>query len=376
MESDSMAFLCESCLNFKSSGSIVPDVHCLILRTGDYKLFTNTYIKACDLLLVKLSLDIVKCSFKRWKFTGSTINLTCDHLTKVCYDVDLIFFWVYCKRLDWVWRSNMSWFIFYVENTFITVFLKWCTVVHSRASVNPETIFLSDQKAFFKSGYLLNRFAHRWIKYEGPILTVVITHYHLSIVSANKDVACFLRPGMASEGMWNLATLFDVINLSMCSRNNMVLVFFKVFESVVWACKEELTTFNVARVPRDLKATTIWVYLSRYSNRTRAQKSALIPIPEQNLPIWGPSQSDKNLLLSNAKCTTNELLWFVLIHLINCIWKSLPFLGAYYFKNSDKTFFILNVAFAYTNVASTVWKCDMSDSLSTFSSYLKDYGTF
>jgi hypothetical protein len=173
----------------------------------------------------------------------------------------------------------MSWFIFYVENTFITVFLKWCTVVHSRASVNPETIFLSDQKAFFKSGYLLNRFAHRWIKYEGPILTVVITHYHLSIVSANKDVACFLRPGMASEGMWNLATLFDVINLSMCSRNNMVLVFFKVFESVVWACKEELTTFNVARVPRDLKSTTIWVYLSRYSNRTRAQKSALIPIP-------------------------------------------------------------------------------------------------
>jgi hypothetical protein len=140
----------------------------------------------------------------------------------------------------------------------------------------------------------------------------------------------------------------------MSGRNNMILVLFKVLECVVWTSKKELSTFNVTRIPRDLKPIPIRVNLSRNASRTSAQKSALIPVPKQDLPVWGPSQSYKNLFFSNAESTTNEFLRFVFVHLIDRIWESLPLFGAYHFKNSDQTFLVFYIALTYTNVASTI----------------------
>lgn len=320
---------------------------------------------------MKLTLNIIKSSFKWRKSTCCTINLSGNHLTKVCYEINLIFFLVYCKRLDRIWRSNVSWFVSDVEYTFITMPFEWCTVVYSWASINPKTILLSDQKTFFECHYLLNRLSHWWIKNKGSILTIVVTHYHFSIVSANQNVTCFLWPSMTSECVWDLAPLFDVVDLSVSGRNNMVLVLFQVLECVVWTSKKELSSFDIARIPRNLESTTFGVDLSWNANWTSAQKSAFVPIPQQYLPVRRASQSNKNFFFSHTKSTTNKFLRFVLVHLINRIWETLPFFRAYYFKNSDQAFFIFCVALAHTNVASTVRKGDMSNGFSALSSYLK-----
>ena len=74
--------------------------------------------------------------------------------------------------------------------------------------------------------------------------------------------------------------------------DNVVLVFFQVFESVLGPSEEELSTLNVMRVPWDLEASSICVKLRWNAQRTRAQQPALIPVPNQNLPIRWSCQGD------------------------------------------------------------------------------------
>lgn len=52
--------------------------------------------------------------------------------------------------------------------------------------------------------------------------------------------------------------------------DNVVLVFFQVFESVLGPSEEELSTLNVMRVPWDLEASSICVKLRWNAQRTRA----------------------------------------------------------------------------------------------------------
>ncbi len=175
---------------------------------------------------MELALNVIKSSLERRKSTCGTVKITSDHLTKVCDDVNLIFFLVYGKRFDWVWWSNMSWFVSYVKNTFVSVPFKWCTVVYSRTAINPKTILLSNQKALLKCRHLLNRFSHRGVKDKSSILTIIIAHNHFSVIRTNQNVACFLWPSVTSKSIWDFATLLYVVNLSVSSGYNMVLVLF------------------------------------------------------------------------------------------------------------------------------------------------------
>ena len=75
---------------------------------------------------------------------------------------------------------------------------------------------------------------------------------------------------MASKGVRDFATLFDVVDLSMGGRNDMVLIFFQVLECVVWSCKEKFSAFNVTGIPRNLKPSSVLVYLSWNTHRTGA----------------------------------------------------------------------------------------------------------
>lgn len=54
---------------------------------------------------------------------------------------------------------------------------------------------------------------------------------------------------MTSEVFRNLTSLLNVVDLSMSCCDNVVLVFFQVFESVLGPSEEELSTLNVMRVP-------------------------------------------------------------------------------------------------------------------------------
>ena len=100
MEGNSMTFLGKCCLNFERASRVIPNVDRLVLRARYNKLFSHTNIKACYLLLVELTLDIIKGSFKWGQNTCSTIEITSDHLTKVCDDIYLILFRVNGKRFD------------------------------------------------------------------------------------------------------------------------------------------------------------------------------------------------------------------------------------------------------------------------------------
>lgn len=71
-----------------------------------------------------------------------------------------------------------------------------------------------------------------------------------------------------------------------------------------------------------------------------------------------------------TKSTTNELLWFVLVHLIYSIWKSLSFLPrANNFPNCDQTFLIFTISLTNTYVATTARQSYVSDSLSAFRAF-------
>lgn len=92
---------------------------------------------------------------------------------------------------------------------------------------------------------------------------------------------------MTSKVCRNLLALIHVIYLSMFNYYVIVDILSKEFEGVLGSRKKELPSFSIERIERNLENTIFERLRHVQSDATRAEQTALLPVPKQNLPVRG-----------------------------------------------------------------------------------------
>lgn len=165
----------------------------------------------------------------------------------------------------------------------------------------------------------------RWFENVWLVLAIICTQKHLAIVCANQDHTSFQRPLVACKVGWDVTTFFKVVNLGVVLSEKWFIFFLFVLQvdkCVLRTCNKYRWWSSIPRwwIEGNLKILGLDSDWALLTDICYADHLGAFPVPEDQFPVWLPSQSDDKFVVCWAECTSHKLLWLICIWLFQSFW--------------------------------------------------------
>lgn len=162
-----------------------------------------------------------------------------------------------------------------------------------------------------------------------------------------------------------------IVDLGVLREQIVVGVFLKVLERVAGAGQQHGACFGkVELVERYLEGARLDRRGDVETERACREEAALLPVPEQHLPVGRAAEGDDDFFLAGAERAANHFLRFEPVALVRSVGQPLPFLRTDDFINRDEPFFALHVAFADGDVLAVLRAVNARDGFCALGAYI------